>query len=200
MNANKEHFAEIIESSLHGWTAQSWQWDNFPIFGSIVSVEAAHRTLFGLVYQVHTGSTDPIHSPFPYKKTEEELLRDHPQIFEFLKTTFNCLIIGYEEKEKIYYLLAPEPSKIHAFVKHVEVPKIRRFFSSAHYLHLIFSLSNQVSNMDELLLAILYQLEQLKILDEAKLTDFIDFYSLSIGNDYRRLKIFLKRIEYHIKS
>ena len=79
-------FSEVIDSSLHGFTAQSWQWDDFPAFGQLVTVQSGTRTLFGIVYQVHTGSMDPVRYPFPYQKTEAELLAEQPQIFEFLKT------------------------------------------------------------------------------------------------------------------
>ncbi len=95
-------FAEVIESSLHGWLAQSWQWDTFPSFGSIVTIQGKKRTHFGIVHQIQTGSMDPVRYPFPYQKTEEELLKEQPQIFEFLKTTFSCLIIGYQEKGSIH--------------------------------------------------------------------------------------------------
>src|SRR5688500_18584413 len=111
-------FAEVIESSLTGWLAQSWSWDTFPNFGSFVAIETKNRTVFGIVHQVQTGSMDPVRYPFPYQKTEEELLREQPQIFEFLKTTFSCITIGYQEKRIFSYLIAPEPPKIHSFVMH----------------------------------------------------------------------------------
>src|SRR6478609_5317855 len=101
MKMNNNAFAEVIESSLQGFTAQCWQWDNSPTFGSMVTIAGKKRTLFGLVHQMHTGSTDPVRYPFAYQKTEEELLREQPQIFAFLKTSFMCLIIGYQEGGKI---------------------------------------------------------------------------------------------------
>ena len=76
-------FAEVIESSLHTWLAQSWQWDETPTFGSLVTVTTPKWTLFGLVATVQTGSLDSMRHPFPYKKTHEELLTEQPQIFEF---------------------------------------------------------------------------------------------------------------------
>ena len=197
MNINSP-FAEIIESSLHSWIAQSWQWDAFPAFGSLVSINSGSRLLFGIVHQVQTGSIDPMHSPFPYKKSQEQLLKDHPQIFEFLKTTLTCVPIGYQEKGVINYLVACEPPKIHAFIELPKKDYAQQFFSSSHYLHVLFSLGNQVSCLDELLLAILHYIDTLGLLSEKKLHDFIETYSLLIGNDYRRLKIFLQRTEKHI--
>lgn len=189
------HFAEVIEGSLVNWLAQSWQWDNFPPFGSLVMVESKNCTIFGIVHQVQTGSMDPVRYPFPYQKTEEELLREQPQIFEFLKTTFSCLTIGYLEKNIIHYLLAPEPPKIHSFVQLIPANLSKQFFSNEKYLHLLFNLGQYIFNLDELILVLLKKQKTLDILTTDRLHRFMHTYSLLIGNDYRRIKLFLQRIE-----
>ena len=107
---------------------KAWLWDTFPEFGSFVAIEGKKRTIFGIVHQVQTGSMDPVRYPFPYQKTEEELLKEQPQIFEFLKTTFSCIAIGYQEKSSISYLIAPEPPKIHAFIMHPDGETSTHFF------------------------------------------------------------------------
>ena len=191
----KKEFAEVIESSLTGWLAQSWEWDTFPSFGSFVTIECKKRIIFGIVYQVNTGSMDPIRYPYPYQKTEEELLREQPQIFEFLKTTFSCITIGYQEKETISYLIAPEPPKIHAFVTYSDLFLNKTFFSNTRYLHLIFANSAKIFNIDELMLSLLKNQNDLCILSNEKLISFINTYSLLTGNDYRRIKLFLQRVE-----
>jgi hypothetical protein len=189
-------FAEVIESSLTGWLAQSWSWDKFPEFGSFVAIEGKKRTIFGIVHQVQTGSMDPVRYPFPYQKTEEELLKEQPQIFEFLKTTFSCVAIGYQEKKSISYLIAPEPPKIHAFITHPSTELSKIFFASTRYMHLLFTHSAQIFNMDELMLALLKQHIELNILTKDKINVFMQTYSLLIGNDYRRIKLFLQRAEH----
>lgn len=188
-------FAEIIESSLTGFLAQTWQWDNFPSFGTLVSVTSNNRTHIALVHQIKTGSMDPIRYPFPYQKTEEELLAEQPQIFEFLKTTFSCLTIGYSQKGKIYYLIAPEPAKIHAFVEPLKPDLAKQFFSSEKYLHVLFGNAHEIFNLDELLLALLKSHDQLGIITEEKVNNFMQTMSLLTGNDYRRMKLFLQRAQ-----
>jgi hypothetical protein len=188
-------FAEVIESSLTGWLAQSWQWDTFPSFGSLIMVEDSKRTLFGIVHQIQTGSMDPTRYPFAYQKTQEELLREQPQIFEFLKTTFSCLIVGYREKGTIIYQLAPEPPKIHSFIARVSQELQGEFFSTNRYLPILFGLSSQLFNIDELLLAILKHIADAKGFNEEKIEQFVDTFRLLAGNDYRRLKLFLQRAE-----
>lgn len=192
----EKYFAEVIESSLTGWLAQSWAWDAFPAFGSFVAIEEKKRTIFGIVHQVQTGSMDPIRYPFPYQKTESELLLEQPQIFEFLKTTFTCATIGYQEKGTIHYLISPEPPKIHSFIAHPSTEITKIFFANTRYLHLLFTHSAQIFNIDELMLALLKQHISLNICTKEKLNSFMNTYSLLTGNDYRRIKLFLQRAEH----
>ena len=194
MTSNKA-FAEVVESSLQGFTAQSWSWDSFPTFGSMVTITTKKRIIFGLVHQIHTGSMDQTRYPFPYQKTEEELQREQPQIFAFLKTTFSCLPIGYQENGILHYLLPPEPAKIHAFVAPMTDEASKQFFYKERYLHVLFGLSNTVFNLDELLLALLNYQASRKMLTPDKISSFAQRLSLLTGNDYRRLKLFLQRVE-----
>ena len=192
--AKQNSFAEVIESSLYNFKAQSWQWDNFPAFGSLVTIKTKERTTFGIVYAVQTGSPDPGRYPFTYKKTEEELKAEQPQIFEFLTTTFTCLTVGFYENNKIIYQIAPTPPKMHAFVHHSTLTEIQLFFTSCSYLHLIFS-SSHPGSIDELLLAILRVQAEQSLLTKESFFEFVDTLYLIIGDDYRRLKIFMNRAQ-----
>jgi hypothetical protein len=187
------YFAEIVESSLTSWTAQSWQWDTFPEFGSLVTITTKKRTIFGIVYEIKTGSMEQGRYPFTYQKTEEELMAEQPQIFEFLKTTFSCLTLGFQEHDVVVHQLAPEPPKIHAFVGPILPTHYKPFFNNTGYLHLMFAAS-EVCMVDELLLALLSNLQKNNVLTEEKLYNIIDAIALLSGNDYRRLKILMSRI------
>lgn len=193
--ATNKPFAEVIESSLVGWQAQSWSWDIFPLFGSLLTVQKKDLTHIGIVHQIQTGALEAGRYPFAYQKTEEELLQEQPQIFEFLKTSFSCLTVGYIHKSKIYYQLAPEPPKIHAFVQEAPKEVITKFFKSHNYLHILFGSSQNLVQLDELLLAILCYATQQTNITACSLEEFIKLFSLLTGNDYRRLKLFLQRAE-----
>lgn len=193
--SDNKPFAEVVESNLTSFKAQAWQWDNFAQFGSLVTVESKMRTIIGIVYDIQTGSIDPHRTPFAYQKTENELLAEQPQIFTFLKTTFNCLILGYSQKGKMHYTLSPEPPKIHAFVQQANTDFLKSFFYSDLYLHIIFNTNSIIENIDELLLALLKQKKIIGILSATKIQDLAHTFSLLTGNDYRRLKIFLQRAQ-----
>ena len=188
-------FSEVIESSLYHWLIQSWDWDTAPAFGSLITIDQGPVSLCGVVYQVQTGSSDPIRYPFPYKKTLDELKAEQPQIFEFLKTTFSCVPIGYFDKGKPCYLLPEQPPLIHSFGTMMSDEKTKDFLYQDGYLHVLFAVANQIPNLDELLLALIKQQAHLGIMTHERIIRFTDTYSLLIGNDYRRLKLFLKRVE-----
>lgn len=191
--------AEVIESSLDQFLAQTWEWDTFPQFGSLVEVAGETETLFGIVTTVKTGSMDPQRYPFPYQKTEEELKKEQPQIFEFLKTTFVVKILGYQDTSgKNSYLLPSQPAKIHAFIRPCSREQTINFFNSPDFLYLLFSSSNPTPHLDDLLLAILKQLAAKKKLTPQKLDQFCQTLSLLTGNDYRRIKLVLKRAQFLI--
>ncbi len=198
MNTTKKtkspFFAEVIESSLYGWKAQSWEWNFSPSFGSLVTLEANNRIWFGIVYQSATGSSDPARHPYAYQKTSGELMAEQPQIFNFLQTTFECVTVGFSEHEKIIYQIAPEPPKIHTFVQYATTEQARTFFASPLYLSILFQ-ATHISHLDELLLAIMWNQHKMGLLHEDKITASLEHLSLLTGNDYRRIKLFMQRLE-----
>lgn len=195
LDSIKKPFAEITESSVSSWQAQSWDWQICPELGSLMKIQLADLTIFGVVYHIKTGSNDPNRVVYPFGKTQEELLRDQPEIFEFLSTTFSCLTLGYVQNHKIYYHLAPRPPQIHSFVQEATNQELTCFFKSAQFLQVIFSLSHQLFSVDELLITMLKSLSQKSILNQSLLNDFVQTYSLLTTHEYSRLKLFLRRVQ-----
>jgi len=192
-------FAEIVESNLSTWCGKSWQWDVVPSFGSIVCIKSTARTIFSIVYDIQTLSSDPNRTVMTYQKTEQELRRDQPQIFEFLETKFNCINIAYLENEVMLYQIAPEPPKIHNFIWPTTSDERTNILSNEQYLQVLFNYSNSTFSLDELLLAILKSSSDEKILKVHVFEKFIKMFSLLTNNDYRRLKLFLQRAKNIIK-
>lgn len=189
-------FAEVIQSTLTSYIAQSWEWNNAPSFGSLVQVTNKDRTVYGFVTSVSTGSSDPMRTPFAYKKTEEELRAQQPHIFEFLQTTFTVHVVAYQPThETIVYLVPPTPCSIHGFVSPCTKTTMQIFFAQPNFLHTLFAYAPLIACFDELLLAIINQLSEHKLLDRNNIDAFCKLFSLLTGNDYRRLKIFLARIQ-----
>lgn len=189
------YFAEVVESSLQLWTAQSWQWDELPNFAALMAVEEQNRTVFGIVAQSATTSWHGDRTPFAYQKTEAELMREQPQIFELLRSTFTCLTAGYQAMgEPITHCYAPRPPKIHSFVRPANDTEIIEFFSNDRSIPMLFAAAHHV-NLEELLLGLVQFRIQKGLFEPRHYTQFIDTLSLLSGNDYRRLKIFLHRLQ-----
>ncbi len=188
-------FAEIIESSLHTWRAQCWDGEIIPAHGSILTATSGSRTIFGIVHASSIGSLDQQRTVYAYKKSEAQLKQDHPHIFEFLTSTFECLTLGYVEGTSMRYQLAPTPPKIHAFVSAPDQQSLKLFFAQDHYLHTLFSHENQIFALDDLILALIEQLAHSNTLTPDRLRRFMQTFSLLTANDYRRLKLFLQRAQ-----
>jgi len=196
---NKTYFAEILESTITSWQAQSWQWDMIPEFGSLVTATSNDRMLFGIIYDIKTGPIDPIRQPVAYQKTQEELQKEQPQIFEFLKTSFSCISIGYQDKGAIFYNLPPQPPKMHTFVGNATQEQYEACFSDEQFLNLLFMTTEQF-NLEELLLAIVQHQIRNKVLTKKRLNKFIESFFMLNRNNYLQTKVFLSRLQKLLKT
>lgn len=199
---NKHLFcAEIIESNIRSFIAHAWKWDSYPSFGSLVFVPHDSITILGCVTHIETGSLDPSRHPIAYQKTESELLAEQPQIFELLRTVFTVHILGYYQHPAraksfgpVSYTTAPRPCKIHSFVGVCSSIMHEFFFQQSDYLHLLFASSLPEHIIDDLLLAIITNLAWQKIDVTSIIRSICEQFPLFVGNDYRRMKRFLKRV------
>lgn len=192
-------FAEVIESGLSGWTAHCWRWDVFPNAGTVVvienTIEDDLEKQFGIIKIIETGSIDPTRTPFAYQKTEEELKRDHPEIFSFLKTTCLCVSTGFcQANSSILYHQAPRPPKIHAFVRPATEHEQLLFFTQTGYLDLLASQLTPPA-LDELLLAIVREQRPYFKSENPNFLAFFENYAHLINHDYTRLRRFTARVE-----
>lgn len=191
---NKTCFAEILESNLTTWQAQCWQWDDIPKFGSLVTIKTDSRMLYGIIIDITTGPTDPIRQPVTYQKTEEELQQEQPQIFEFLKTSFQCLNIGYQENNAMFYHIPPQPPKMHSFVYHTTTQQQELCFGSNQFLHMLLASNIPNLNIEELLLTIIKQQATMHLLTKKRLDNFIETFFMINKNNYQQTKLFLTRV------
>lgn len=192
---NNKTFGEIIESSLGHWRGQSWQWDYFPPFASLVTVKTENLILLGLIYDVKTGSADSSREPFAYQKTEEELRQQQPHIFSFLKTTFSCIPLGFVQEHRVWHQMPPVPPKIHAFVEHASAQTVGQFFTEPDFVSRIAHATAVQPLVDELLIAIIQQQLMTQALTKSQLDAILDHYNLVCAHDYRRLKQMSQRLQ-----
>jgi len=148
------HIAEVIESNTTEMIAQCTVLHCSPPFGSFVKVNLAEGTepaIYGLVFNVVTSSIEPNRRAMAYGKTEEELRKEQPQIFELLKTEFQAHLVGYRDQTGIKQILPSQPPRIHSFVYACSLAEVREFTRQCDYLRTLFTIS-QVPP-DELIIA-----------------------------------------------
>lgn len=191
---SKQAFSEVIESSLQGFVAQCWEWDFSPPFGSLVLIEQEALHIIGMVHHIQTGSVDPARVPYPYQKTERELMREQPHIFAFLKTSFSCVTLGYKEGEGDFiYQMAPQPPKIHAFVSTLSTALSTDFFACSDYLYRLCN-APHIQDLEELLLALIGYQERLGMPVAHRIAT-LDALARCWSTEYHRLKRFIHRAQ-----
>lgn len=197
MSSNKP-YAEVIESSLRGFVAHCWSSDIVPAFGSlcVVQLDETHprTTIFALVHAIQTGSADPSRHVTPYQKTQEQLRAEHPQIFAFLKTTFSCCVLGYSQGGKMHYELPPRPVPVHSFINSVDYERGKLFFASTQFMYVLSNASEQIGNIDDVLIALTSQAIENKFAKASLVRDMVDHVSVLARNDYHRLRLFAQRM------
>lgn len=195
----KTCFAEILKSNISSWQAQCWNWDDIPAFGSLVTATSHDQKIFGIIYDISTNPIDSIRQPVAYQKTEDELLKEQPQIFEFLTTSFQCLAIGYQEQNTMLYTLPPKPPKMHTFVHFASPQEYQTCFASEQFLYLLCNAQESI-NQEEILLAIIkHQIDQQAFVQE-NFNKLIETFFMVNKNNYLQTKIFLSRVQKLLES
>ena len=110
------HIGEVVESSTTTLVAEARRLHGAPDFGAFVRIESDGQELVGVVHNASTQSSEPNRRPMAYGKTEAELRREQPQIFELLRTQFEVFVLGYLDGTNMVHLFPPQPARIHSFV------------------------------------------------------------------------------------
>lgn len=195
MNDKSNYLAEIIDSTVGHFTAQCWQWNSVPVYGSLVCAEQGDTRWYGVVYRVHAGSDDPTRSVFAYQKTLDELQAEQPQIFEFLKTEISALIVGYVRDGQLSYGPCPLPVMVHTFVRMARAQEYAQLLRDPHYLHQVFAQAHMIGSVEEVVFALLAQAQANKVLDREMVVTCLDVFNALSDQDYRRLRVLAQRLE-----
>lgn len=151
---SEEYIAEVIESSTTEFVAQTRKLNGSPPFGTFVKAGTSPMSL-AMIYDISTGSADLNRRPVAYGKTEEELRKEQPQIFELLRTEIRAKIIGYADAYGVQQLLPPQPPKLHSFVFLCTPEEVQTFTRQFDYFRTLLGVGGTLS--DELLIAAIQQ-------------------------------------------
>jgi hypothetical protein len=144
---------EVVESSTTTLVAEARRLHGAPDFGAFVRIESNGQELVGVVHNARTQSTEPNRRPMAYGKTEAELRREQPQIFELLRTQFEVFVLGFLDGTGMVHLFPPQPARIHSFVFPCMPEQVRIVTEDPQFLRSILEAPGLPT--DELLLATL---------------------------------------------
>ncbi len=186
-----KHIGEVVESSSRGFIARSPRVGESPAFGTFVRTDSDYP-VYGLVYEIITGSKEPGRKPTTYDMSIDELRREQPQIFELLKTEFHVLTLAYRDECKARFTLSPIPPTIHSFVYECTDEEKVELSSEDFFLRSIISSPN--IPIDDLIVSSLYNAQGVRKDDVHYMVRMGKSLSRFFRDDYERLSSILRRV------
>ena len=133
---------EIIDTSVAEFSAQACLLNVAPPFGGFVKVTGPERTVYGVVYAIHTGSLEPGGRAVLRGRDgmrDRAIFDQNPDLEQLLRTEFSALIVGYQEGGALRSYLPPSPPPLHWSVVECDSSEIATFTVRLDYLRTILS-------------------------------------------------------------
>jgi hypothetical protein len=150
-----EPIGEVVDTSVAEFAAQACTFGVAPPFGAFVQVTVPERTIYGVVYAIHSGSIEPGGRAVVRGRDgmrDEAIFSQNPDLEQLLMTEFSALILGFEERGALRMYLPPSPPPLHWSVVVCEPPAVARLTNRLDYFRTIMGASGAVP-VDALLAA-----------------------------------------------
>jgi hypothetical protein len=186
---------EVIDTSVANFVAQACTFGKALPFGGIVKVTVPERTIFAVVYAIHSGSLEPGGRPVLRGRDglrDKAIFDENPDLEQLLRTEFTALILGFEEQGSLRLYLPPSPPPLHWSVVPCDPDEIARLSERLDYFRTILAASD--APVDALLAA------NIRIVRDAR-TDDAGFtvragreLATLLKHDYPRLTAILRSL------
>lgn len=187
---------EIVAVSTVEFTAQSYDLNDAPAYGSLVctgkpmadpsSLTPRH---FAICYRVQTSSIEAGRHAVAWGRDEEddaEIYRRQPQLSQVLQTTWDCLLVGYLAPGGVIAQRIPAaPPRMHSFVYEATPGEVSRFHQDLGYLR--FILRSTVPGVEDLVAACIRHAYECSGRDEAILLEAGRVVARLLAADHARL-------------
>lgn len=200
--AEHERIGEVIEASTTRFVAGAYELLEAPPFGALVRAQsrAAEMSVYGLVYDIRTGSREPGGRAVVRGRTytgrnlyDAEIYQEHPDLAEVLQTEFSAITVGFIKDDEMFHYLPPHPPPVHYSVYQCSDYELMYFTSSCDFFRSILCAAQIPA--DELLAATIRTAAQVR--GEESMTYLINAgreLSRLLKDDYDRLTALLRRI------
>jgi hypothetical protein len=192
-NQTSTKIAEVIEASTAQFAAQSYELYALPPLGSLVRT----GDIYGIVCHAGTAGLEPGRRPIARGKdeaSEEAVYQSSPQLLKILRSEFTAVVAGYQEGDKIYQYLPPQPARIHGFVYLCQPDEVREFSRQFGFLNILIYAPLPIPT-EELIAAALRQMSQAQEDSRAFLVAAGKELANLLSNDFIRLKNILGRLK-----
>ena len=133
---------EIIDTSVAEFSAQACQLNVAPPFGGFVKVTGPERTVYGVVFAIHTGGLEPGSRAVMRGRDgmrDGAIFQQNPDLEQLLRTEFSALVIAFSEGATLRSYLPPNPPQLHWSVVECDHAEIRKLTARLDYLRTILS-------------------------------------------------------------
>jgi len=139
---------EIVETCSVSFTAQS-DLHQPPPLGSLVKIEMESETgqsaggkLYAVVSFAQTTGLEP-GRPAIRRGTDDvydsAIYEEHPELRRTLRTVFQGVMVGWQDKNRLYQHLPPQPPPLHYSVRECDASEVKLFSDKLYYLRLLLS-------------------------------------------------------------
>lgn len=146
---------EIVATETTTITAQSYELNHAPAFGSLLRIPVpGDTTYYALCYGSQTGSIEPGRHAVAwgrFEDDEDDVYRRQPQLGQVLRTTFDALLVGYLSGERTVQRVPAMPPRLHALVYAATSQEVTDFNADLAYLR--FVLRTPLPNADDFIAA-----------------------------------------------
>jgi hypothetical protein len=136
---------EIVDTAVAEFTAQAVALNKAPSFGSFVKVTVPERTVYGVVYAIHTGSLEPGGRAVLRGRDgmrDREIFDQNPDLEQLLRTEFSALVLGFAEGAALRTYLPPSPPPLHWSVIECDQAETAALSTRLDYFRTILSASD----------------------------------------------------------
>lgn len=193
-----DRLGEIIETSTTRLSVESDRLNFLPPLGSVVSARnESGQTIFCVVSFGETAGIDTTRRAIRRGSNtvrDQDVYREHPELEQILRTTFEALPVAYRDQGALRYGLPPLPPPLHYSVVEIGVVELDQLVNRLGYLSTLSEIAADVP-ADALIVAHVRWVYQVKGNDQ----DWLDLAAQSIArlfkSDYERAVPILEGID-----
>jgi pimeloyl-ACP methyl ester carboxylesterase len=192
---------EIVAAATTTFTAQSYELNRAPAFGSLLRVPVpgagGHSPLYyALCSGAQTGAIEPGRHAVAWGRgddDEADIYRRQPQLSQVLRTTFDALLVGYSNGGAVVQRVPAMPPRLHALVYEATGDEVARFNADLSYLR--FVLRTPLPNADDFIAATIEHAQRAIGGDRAFLVAAARTIARLLGSEHERVMNILELLD-----